>query len=202
VRATLGPLDAAGRVPAFQQGRVASFLISAHAAEARLLAAALAGPIASAEFGPRQIELHDQLSRELGLLSLLVRVTSWLPDPLLMWSLWQWEIAWLPQPVEGIPGFAEGLAIDAAAFGYALHTAVRPATFLPQDIPAMDPFAAALRRIETEGGRIVQAQLRFLKSPELAPMRDAISEAVERRHHQLRRLWAELLSSMDIHPIS
>ena len=202
MRTTLGPLDSAGRVPSFQQGRVASFLISAHGAEARLLGAALTGPMYTSEFGPRQIELHDQLSRELGLLSLLIRATSWQPDPLLMWSLWQWEIAWLPQPVEGIPGFVQGLAIDAAAFGYALHTAVRPATLLPQSIPAMDPFAAVLRRIETESGRIVQAQLQFLKSAELAPMRDAISAAVERRHRQLRQLWAELLSSMDIGLIS
>jgi hypothetical protein len=196
---TLGPLDATGRIPSLQQTRVASFLISAHGAEARLLTAVLANPLSSPLFGTPQIELHAQLCREMEIVSLLGRATSWQPDPMLIWLMWQWETSWLPQPVQGVVGkFAQGPAIDAAAFGYALHTAIRPAVLLPEHSPMSDPFAAALRRIEIEGGRIVQAQLRFLKSPELATARDAISAAVDRRHAQLRQLWTELLSSIGV----
>jgi hypothetical protein len=45
---------------------------------------------------------------------------------------------------------------------------------------------------------IVQAQLRFLKSATHTPDRDAISAAVERRHQQLRQLWADMLASLGI----
>ncbi|HME24853.1 MAG TPA: hypothetical protein VKI44_26575 [Acetobacteraceae bacterium] len=195
---TLGPLDAAGRIPSLQQTRIASFLISAHGAEARLLTAALANPMSSPLFGTPQIELHAQLCREMEIVSLLSRATSWQPDPMLIWLVWRWESAWLPQPVQGLGNLAQGPAIDAAAFGYALHTAIRPAVLLPEHSPMSEPFAAALRRIEIEGGRIVQAQLRFLKSPELGTARDAISAAVDRRYSQLRQLWAELLSGMGV----
>jgi len=198
VRTTLGPLDAGGRVPSFQQTRISAFLMSAHGAEARLLMGALVTAGASPLFGGLEIELHGQLSRELEILSLLGRVTSWQPDPMLLWLVGRWEFAWLPQPVEGVASLTQGPAIDAAAFGFALHTAIRPAVLLPEWVAASDPYAAALRRIESESSRIVQAQLRFLKSVELAPARDAISAAVDRRHRQLRQLWAELLSSMGV----
>lgn len=198
MRNTLGPLDASGRVPGYQQTRVATFLISAHGAETRLLAAALANKLASPVFGTREVELHAQLYREIEILSLLSRATLWQFDPMLIWSLWHWEMAWLPSPVEGLSSAGQGLTIDAAAFGYALHTALRPATLLPEHLSASDPFAAALRRIEAEGSRVVQAQLRFLKSPELAPARNAIEAAVDRRHQQLRQLWQGMLAGMGI----
>ncbi len=194
MRTTLGPLDAAGRIPAIQQTRVASFLLSVHGAEMRLLSIALAAPT----FGAREIEVHAQICRELEILSLLTRATSWQPDPWLLWSLWRWEMAWLPQPVAGVSGVAQGPAIDAAAFGYALHTAIRPAALLPEQVPLTDPFAAAVRRIEFESSRIVQAQIRYLKSQELAPARDAIAAAVDRRHQQMRELWNELLAGLGV----
>ena len=195
--ATFGPLDASGRVPASQQTRVSSFLISAHGAHARLLAGGLASPLLTGVFGAPEIELHQQLSRELELVSLLTLVTAWQPDPALAGCFWRWELAWLPQPVEGLPD-GEARGVDAAAFGYALHTAMRPATLLPPGVPAADPFAAALRRMEVESSRTMQAQLRYLKSPNLAPAREAISAAVERRHAQMRELWTEVLASVGI----
>ena len=198
MRTTLGPLDAAGSVPRFQQTRIAAFLVSAHCAEARLLAAALAMPTSNLRFGIREIELHTQFCREMEILTLLMQATSWQLDPTLMWLVWYWEMAWLPRPVPGIKSVALGPAIDAAAFGYALHTAIRPSVLLPEDIPDADAFATALRRIDTESSRTVHTQLRFLNSAELASARDAISAAVDRRHHQLRQLWAELLSSMGV----
>jgi hypothetical protein len=198
VRPTLGPLDPAGRIPALQQTRVAGFLMSAHGAELRLLASALL----KLSFGVPEIALHAQLYQETEIVGLLWRATTWLPDPILPWLLWQWESAWLPQAVEGMSNPTQGAVIDAAAFGYALHTAIRPATILPEHIRLSDPFAAALRRIELEGSRIAQAQLRFLKSPELRPARDAIETAVDQRYTRLRQLWNELLSDLGVGPPS
>ena len=132
------------------------------------------------------------------ILSLLGRATSWVPDPSLGFQIWQWELAWLPRPVTGAEDRTQGALIDLAAFGHALHTVIRPAALLPEGFPDGDPFALAMRRIEFESGRLMQAQILFLKGPQLAAVRDVVASAVESRHAQVRELWQNLLLSMEI----
>lgn len=192
--AFLGPLDAAGRVPPRQQTRVAAFLMSCHGAMARQLAFALASPMNPSW----QVELNAQLHHESEIVSLLLRVTSWIPDLELLSLLPSWEAAWLPRPVSGMADQAQGLTIDVAALGHALHTMIRPAALLPEQISAQDPFALALRRIEFESGRVIQAQIVFLKSADLLPFRGAVNAAVEARHAQVRGLWRAMLSGIGL----
>jgi hypothetical protein len=190
----LGPLDAAGRVPARQQTRIASFLMSGHGALARQLAIAVPTHL---KFG-WQTEVHAQLYRETEVVSLLMHATSWVTDfdvPLLCLS---WEAAWLPKPVEEIEDRNRGLLVDTAALGHALHAAIRPAALLPLEAAAEDPFVLALRRIEFESSRMMQAQILFLKSPQLLDVRDAVNAAVERRHAEVRRLWTALLEGIGV----
>ena len=190
----LGPLDAAGRVPARQQTRIASFLMSGHGALARQLAIGMPPHL---RFG-WQTEMHAQLYRETEVVSLLVHATSWVPDleiPLLCLA---WEAAWLPKLVADIKDRDQGLLIDTAALGHALHAAIRPAALLPLEAAAEDPFVLALRRIEFESSRMMQAQIQFLKSPQLLDVRDAVNAAVERRHAEVRRLWTALLESIGV----
>jgi hypothetical protein len=194
MRAFLGPLDESGRIPAHQQTLISSFLISAHGANVRQLAVALPN---SLHFG-WQVELHSQYCREMEIISLVTRATSWVPIPTLPLAIWQWELAWLPKPVEEVEDRRQGLLIDLAAFGHALHTVIRPAALLPEGFEPVDPFALAMRRIEFESGRLMQAQILFLKGPELLSVRGAVSAAVERRHAQVRQLWNGILRSMDI----
>lgn len=188
----LGPLDEDGRVPAHQQTRISAFLASAHAAQARQLAAALPGSLRDGW----QVELHSQYCRELEILSLVARATSWVPDPMLAFLLWQWEAAWLPRPVAGAPDHHHGLLIDLAAFGHALHSVIRPAALLPEFQPHNNPFGFAMKRIEFESGRLLQAQILFLKGPQLVPARDAVAAAVEWRHAQVRKLWTTMLRDL------
>jgi hypothetical protein len=190
----LGPLDSAGRVPARQQTRIASFLMSGHGALARQLAIAVPPHL---RFG-WQTEMHAQLYRETEVVSLLIHATSWVPDfelPLLCFS---WEAAWLPKPVEEIEDRNKGLLVDTAALGHALHAAIRPAALLPLEAAADDPFVLALRRIEFESSRMMQAQILFLKSPQLLDVRNAVNAAVERRHAEVRRLWTAVLESIGV----
>jgi hypothetical protein len=190
----LGPLDAAWRVPANQQTRIASFLMSGHGALARRLAIAVPPHL---RFG-WQTEVHAQLYRETEVVSLLMHATSWVPDfemPLLWLS---WEAAWLAKPVEHIEDTDKGLLIDTAALGHALHAAIRPAALIPLEAAAEDPFALALRRIEFESSRIMQAQILFLKSPQLLDVRNAVNAAVERRHAEVRGLWITMLESIGL----
>ena len=192
--AFLGPLDAIGRVPPRQQTRVAAFLVSGHGAMARQLAIALAWQAKAAW----HTELNTQLYRESEFVSLLLRATSWTPDPELMFLLPSWEAAWLPQPVDGIPERVQALTIDIAALGHALHGAIRPAALLPDSAPLPDPFALALRKIELESNRLIQAQILFLKSSDLQPFRGAVNATVESRHAQVRRLWNEMLTGIGV----
>lgn len=185
----LGPLDREGRVPAQQQTRVAAFLLSAHGAHARRLAIAVPSQLHAGW----QVDLHAQFCREMEILSLLARATSWVPDPMLIPLMLQWEAAWLPQPVEGVEDMALGALIDLAAFGHALHAAIRPAKLLPERSAPSDPFVLALQRIELESARLIQAQILFLKSMDLQAVHDAIDAAVGRRHGQVRALWSAML---------
>ena len=189
-----GPLDSESRVPPGQQTRVATFLISAHGALARQFAFTLPMKLESAW----QTELNAQLYRETEIISLLLRATSWVPDLTLGYMAASWETAWFPAPIEGIPDRTLAVAAGLAALAHAVHAGIRPAALLPAEANANDPFVMALRRIEFENGRLLQAQILFLKGPELAPFRNAVSAALERRHAEIGKLWAEALEGAGI----
>jgi len=190
----LGPLDQAGRIPPRQQTRVAAFLTSAHGALARRLAFALPGQMKAGW----QTELNAQFYREAETVSLLMRATSWAPDPELLLLAPSWEAAWLPMPMLNVADRTTAFTIDTAALGHAVHAAIRPAALLPDQASPEDPFAMALRRIEFESGRLIQAQILFLKGENLVPFRDAVNAAVEQRHQQIRDLWDAMLKGIGV----
>ena len=190
----LGPLDSEGRVPHGQQTRVAAFLISAHGALARQFALALP---AKFEAG-WQTELNAQFYRESEIVSLLMRATTWVPDLALGYMGISWEAAWLPTPNEGIADRSLWQAVHLATLAHAVHAGIRPAALLPLEANPNDPFVVALRRIEFESGRLLQAQILFLKGPHLLPFRDTVSTVLESRHTELRKLWHDTLASVGI----
>jgi hypothetical protein len=189
-----GPLDSERRIPPRQQTRVAAFLISAHGALARQFAFTLPIKLESAW----QTELNAQVYRETEIISLLLRATSWVPDLALAYMATSWETAWFPAPIEGIPDRTLAAAAGLATLAHAVHAGVRPAALLPVEASANDPFVTALRRIEFESGRLLQAQILFLKGPELVPFRNAVSSALERRHSEVGKLWAEALEGVGV----
>ena len=189
-----GPLDSDGRVPPRQQTRVAAFLISAHGALARQFAFALPMKLESGW----QTELNAQFYREAEIVSLLMRATTWVPDLALVSMAASWEAAWFPKPVEGIADQSLALAVDLATRAHAMHAGIRPAALLPVEANANDPFVMALRRIEFENGRLLQAQMLVLKSPQLLPFRNAVTSALEGRHAEIRKLWTQTLEGVGI----
>jgi len=194
MNAFFGPLETDGSVQARQQTRVAAFLVSAHGALARQFAVALPAKFDAAW----QVELNAQFYRESEIVSLLARATAWVPDFALTHMVASWEMAWLPAPVEDIADPARAQAIHLATLAHAVHAGIRPAALLPTDASQNDPFVMALRRIEFESSRLLQAQILLLKGPDLLPFRDAVSAALERRHAEVRRLWNETLESIGI----
>jgi hypothetical protein len=189
-----GPLDSEGRVPPRQQTRVAAFLISAHGALARQFAFALPMKLESAW----QTELNAQFYRETEIVSLLMRATSWVPDLALGYMTAVWETAWFPKPIRGIEEQSLALAVDLATRAHAIHAGIRPAALLSVEANAHDPFIMALRRIEFESSRLLQAQIMLLKGPDLAPFRDTVSAILEQRHADVRKRWTEALEGVGI----
>lgn len=189
-----GPLDSEGRVPPHQQTRVAAFLVSAHGALARQSAFTLPARLESAW----QTELNAQLYRETEIVSLLLRATSWAPDPGLGYMAVAWESAWSPAPIYEIPEWPLAVAAGLATLAHAVHAGIRPAALLPAQANPNDPFVMALRRIEFESGHLLQAQILSLKGPNLVPFRDAVSSALERRHTEVRKLWRDMLQSVGV----
>ncbi len=192
--AFFGPLEANGRVPPRQQTRVAGFLVSAHGALARQFGLALPARFEAAW----QTELNAQFYRESEIVSLLMRATTWIPDFALGPMAASWEMAWLPIPIDGMTDHARAQTIHLATLAHAVHAGIRPAALLPTESNANDPFVMALRRIEFESSRLLQAQILYLKGPDLIPFRDAVSTVLERRHAEVRRLWTETLESIGI----
>ena len=189
----LGPLEN-GRIPPAQQNRVGAFLFSLHGALARRLALGLP---ATFRYG-WQTEWHSQLHRETEIATLMMRATSWSPDIALPALCLGWEMAWLPHPVTGIADTDKGPWIDLAALAHAAHGAIRPAALLPLEADPQDAFVLALRRIEFESSRLIQAQIVFLKGPDLLAVRDAVTTAVEQRHRQVRGTWEAMLAGIGV----
>jgi hypothetical protein len=117
---------------------------------------------------------HAQLFREVEHVTLLARVTKWSWKPHLYakggWlaaPLWRQLASQRPRPRLKPDGRA---VLGALAFGHAVFSEVRLTPVLPAQTPVTDPFAAALRYVEQENGRMVQTQIRLLKDgfPELS----------------------------------
>ncbi len=49
-----------------------------------------------------------------------------------------------------------------------------------------------------ESSRLIQAQIVFLKGPDLAPVREAVTAAVEQRHRQVRQAWETMLAGIGV----
>jgi hypothetical protein len=69
-------------------------------------------------------------------------------------------------------------------------------------VAEIDPYVLALRRIEFASGGLLQAEILFLKGPQLADVRDAVAAAVERRHVQVRELWTSMLDGIGVRAVS
>ena len=110
---------------------------------------------------------HGQYFRELEFASLLARVTQWAPSPIvyaeaatITMPLW---LEWSRVCFEALPVANPRAAYGAIALGHALLARVRLAPVIDEEADALDPFVVAIRRIEQEGGRMIQAQIRILK---------------------------------------
>ena len=145
------------------QSRISLFLGAAKSVNAAILGAVELQPKITIVYP----FVHGQYFREVEFAALLARVTRWSSNwatyaqgAKLATSLWtQWWQIHLPLG----PALNPRAAYSALALGHALLARVRTAPLIPDNANEMDPFVAALRRIEQESGRMIQAQIRLLK---------------------------------------
>jgi hypothetical protein len=161
------------------QTRIALFVGTVKSMNALLLCGAELLPATSAAYP----FMHGQLYRESELTSLLMRVTQWSSNPVVYWQgaalaapLWRewWRIQ---GPLGTI--IDRDAAYRGVAFGHALLARVRLAPLMPEGVDELDAFVVALRRVEQESGRMIQAQIRLLKDAPVAieqPERERIVE--------------------------
>ena len=184
---------AARGLGADMQTRIAIFLGAAKSVNAAILCAVELQPQVTVAFP----FVHGQYFREVEFAALLARVTRWSAHwPIYvqgsrltaqLWTQW-WQIQ-LP-PGSGLGGRA---AYSALALGHALLARVRTAPLIPDGTDEMDPFVAALRRIEQESGRMIQAQIRLLKDGASGLPLDEREEIIRDRQEAVDEAFRDFL---------
>jgi len=110
----------------------------------------------------------SQAARELEAVTLLMRTVRWSADPRLALAaqkivaplLIAWgEVMQFPGPLLNPAAVYRGISL-----GHAQLAHFRLLPIIPESADALDPFVVALQRIEQEGGRMLQTQIRLLKN--------------------------------------
>ena len=176
------------------QTRIALFVGTVKSLNAALLAAAEMLPSNSVAYP----FMHGQYFRETEFASLLWRVTRWSTNPQIYWEasaiaapLWnewwriQGPIGTLLDPTSAYRGLA---------LGHALFACLRFAPVMPRAVDELDPFVVALRRIEQENGRMIQAQIRLLKEMPIALPLPEREQIVEEERNTVDEMFARFLA--------
>lgn len=141
--------------------------------------------------------IHSQYFRELELGSLLGRATTWTTNPVvyaeaqaLAMPLWAalWAIQTPPGPLGDDRARLRGLAL-----GHAFLARIRLSPLIPAGADELAPFVAALRRIDQENGRQIQAQIRLLKDVPMALAVSAREAMVQEEQTRVDGAFARLL---------
>jgi len=110
----------------------------------------------------------SQSAREMEALALLRRTAQWSFDPRLlpaaMGIVAPLIMAWGQIMLPPGPLFSPLAAYRGITLGHAQLARIRLAPIIPDNADPLAPFVVALRRIEQEDGRMLQTQIRLLKT--------------------------------------
>ena len=182
------------------QTKIALFLGAAKAVNAAMLAPTTLAPSTTVAYP----FVHGQWCREIEFASLLARVTRWSANALLyvegttlvapLWHEW-WRIQ-----LDGAALLEPRAVYAALALGHALLARVRLAPVLADDGGDLDPFGVAIRRIEQEGGRMIQTQIRLLKDAHVPLALDERERIVEDEQAIVDAAFARFLKWLAARP--
>lgn len=110
----------------------------------------------------------SQAARELEAVTLLLRTTQWSTNPALaleaqrivapLLAAWA-KVMQFPGPLFNPQAVYRGISL-----GHAQLARIRLTPIIPEKTDPLNPFALALQRIEQENGRMLQTQIRLLKT--------------------------------------
>ncbi len=174
------------------QTKLSLFLCAAKNTNALFLAAAEMQPFTTVA---HQF-LHAQYFQEVEAVVLLAKVTRWVADPSLyaraaavtapIWADW---VPLVPGWSLESRGFYRGLAL-----GHALLSGIRLTPIIPAGADEGDPFVVALRRIEQDNARMLQTQIRLLKTAAHDLSLDERERVIEEKQEAVDRSFANLLA--------
>ncbi|THB63781.1 MAG: hypothetical protein D6B27_11730 [Gammaproteobacteria bacterium] len=160
--------------------------------------------LAKIEFQPFEWEpyksFHRQYYKEIELSTLLNKATSWSTNPFVYMEATQlnlslWQKADINQYLQGF------FAIDEKFFTYlalshALMAEVRFLPVLPPTLSLDTPFLSAIREIEEENGRQIQAQIRLLKAIDVSLTEEHKQDIVAKQQAIVQSVFCELLAAV------
>ncbi|HMO47300.1 MAG TPA: hypothetical protein PKB14_14860 [Rubrivivax sp.] len=110
----------------------------------------------------------SQYARELEAVTLLSKTARWSPSPLLAIEAGRiaapLTLAWAQLMLPPGPMLNPQAAYRGISLGHAQLARIRLLPVIPDNADPLDPFVVALQRIEQENGRMLQTQIRLLKS--------------------------------------
>jgi hypothetical protein len=175
------------------QTKIALFVGAAKLVNATIMAAFEAQPQVTTAFP----FVHGQYFREMEFATMLGRVTRWSPNPRLyvegtelagpLWREW-WQLL-----AGSVPPWDVRVTYAGLALGHALLARVRLSPVLPDEVDELDPFVVAVRRIEQESGRMIQAQIRLLKDGVVPLSVEECEEIMEAKQAAIDAAFARFL---------
>jgi hypothetical protein len=141
--------------------------------------------------------LHSQYFKEVELITLLAKATSWTGNPMVFLAATNTNLtAWQET---GAARFMQGvLKVDRTFYEYlalshALMSNVRFLPLLPIQVKLDTPFLSVLKEIEEENGRQIQTQIRLLKDMKIDLSRDEKEHIIDSQRQIVERIFLRLL---------
>lgn len=179
-----------------QETRISLFIQGVKTANAAILAKIEMQPFSWLPYK----SLHSQYYKEMELATLLNKATSWSTNPFVyieasQLNLKLWQKAEIATYLHGF--FApDEIFYNYLALSHAFMSEIRILPILPPTKPLDTPFLSAIKEIEDENGRQIQAQIRLLKGLELPLSQDEKEQIVYHQRMTVQSVFCELLEAV------
>ncbi len=179
-----------------RETRIALFIQAAKSYNAFILSKIEMQPFA---FEPYRF-LHRQLFREMELVTLLNKATSWSTNPYVYAEAANINLKfWQNADIDGyVQGFfmADEHFYRYLALSHALLSEIRILPILPPTRELNTPFLTTIKEIEEENGRMIQAQIRLLKGMELPITHERKEEIIRDQRVIVQAAYCDLLEAV------
>ena len=179
-----------------QETRISLFIQAIKTANASILAKIEMQPFSWEPYK----SLHRQYYKEVELATLLNKATSWSTNPFVYIEAAQlnmklWQRAEIGTYLHGFFA-ADEIFYNYLALSHAFMSEVRILPILPPTKALDTPFLSAIKEIEEENGRQIQAQIRLLKGLELPLTQQEKEEIVYHQRSIVQSVFCDLLAAV------